>query len=128
MFNPIQQYLDSLSRLKELEVDLVLPGHGQVFTGHRKRIEEMFEHYQQKSLIVLDTYKKEQKALTAYQIACVLPWTPGSRTVSWEKLGSWDKRFAMLQTIALLEQLAFSGKLGKLNIDGINLYKLENLG
>jgi glyoxylase-like metal-dependent hydrolase (beta-lactamase superfamily II) len=126
MANPIQQYLDSLSRLKGLEIDLVLPGHEQVFTGHRQRIEELFEHYRQKSLNVLDIFEKRPEALTAYEVACLLPWITKSKTLRWEQLGGWDKRFAMMQSIALLEQLTFAGKLTRSIKGNLNQYQPIN--
>lgn len=127
MANPIQQYLNSLSRLKELEIDLVLPGHEQVFTNHRQRIEELFEYYRQKSLRVLEIFTRHPAALSAYEVACLLPWTPKSRSVSWKKLDGWDKRYAMMQTIALLEQLTFAGKLTKSTQDVMITYQPKNL-
>jgi glyoxylase-like metal-dependent hydrolase (beta-lactamase superfamily II) len=121
MVNPIQQYLDSLIRLKKLEIDLVLPGHEQVFSGHRQRIEELFEHYRQKSLKIQEVFLQHPSALSAYEIACVLPWITQFRTRSFGQLGDWDKRFAMMQTIALLEQLMFAEKLTKF-FEGSSIY------
>jgi len=123
MTNPIQQYLDSLTILKELEIDLVLPGHQQVFSGHRKRIEELFDHYQQKSSKIIEVFEKKPSPLSAYQVACCLPWVLKSGTFPWKKLGAWDKRFAMMQTIALLEQLAFAGKLTRFSRAGWHFYQ-----
>ena len=35
-------YLESLEKTREMEIDLVLPGHGEPITGHRKLIDERF--------------------------------------------------------------------------------------
>jgi len=44
-FRPLVAYLDSVSRLRELEVDLVLPGHSAPFTGHRAVIDRLLHFY-----------------------------------------------------------------------------------
>jgi glyoxylase-like metal-dependent hydrolase (beta-lactamase superfamily II) len=123
MTNPVQQYLDSLSRLRGLEITMVLPGHGRTFSDYRKRIAQMFDHYHQKCLMIMNTFKTQQASLTAYQLARILPWTPGNKKTDWTNLGSRDKRLAMLQTIALMEQLTFAGELIKLEVNGKICYK-----
>ena len=36
--NPLQNYLASLDKVNEMEIDLVLPGHRRLMTDHKKRI------------------------------------------------------------------------------------------
>ena len=44
----LADYLASLENLKDLEIDLILPSHGQPFSGHRVWIEETIEHHRQR--------------------------------------------------------------------------------
>ncbi len=39
-------YLDTLRRVADLDVDEVLPGHGEPFTGHRAIVAERMKHYE----------------------------------------------------------------------------------
>jgi glyoxylase-like metal-dependent hydrolase (beta-lactamase superfamily II) len=127
MADPIQQYENALGRLQSLDVDMVLPGHQRVFTDHRKRIEEILEHYHQKSLMAAAYFTRTPQKSTAYEVARVLPWIPKSNSIKWDQLLSEDKRFAMMQTIALLEQLMFAGILTKLTRRGRIYYQSKNL-
>jgi glyoxylase-like metal-dependent hydrolase (beta-lactamase superfamily II) len=127
MANPIQQYEDALGRLKVLDVDLVLPGHQHVFKDHRKRIEEVLDHYHQKSLTAAEYFADKPQKSTAYEVARVLPWTPKSRSVKWDQLISENKRFAMMQTVALLEQLMYAGIITKSTRSERIFYQSKNL-
>src|SRR6266568_1573103 len=44
-FRPLVSYLESLARTRALEVDLVLPGHGPPFSGHRAVIDRLVAFY-----------------------------------------------------------------------------------
>jgi glyoxylase-like metal-dependent hydrolase (beta-lactamase superfamily II) len=123
MTNPLQQYLSSLSTLKEMDIELVLPGHEYIFSNHRKRIEELFEHHRQRSAEVLRAFASDSRTKTAYDVACLISWMPKSKPIAWAQLGAWDKRFAMMQTIAHLEELAFSGKLTRMPCGGKVFYQ-----
>jgi len=123
--NPIKKYLDSLRALKELEIDLVLPGHEYPFSGHRKRIDELIEHNTSKSRNILESFT-EPGPKTAYMVSQLLSWSPKTGATSWFKLSDWDKRFAVLQTAAHLEELAFAGKLTRFSTDNVYYYQKVN--
>ena len=103
MVNPLQQYLNSLNILKSLDVEFVLPGHEYIFPHHRRRIEEIETAYRQKKDSVLKVLESNRQPCTAYDVARVLLWTPRLRSGHLAELNGHDKRFAVLQTIALLE-------------------------
>lgn len=44
-FKPLVAYLESVGRLHELEVELVLPGHAEPFGGHRRVIDALVQFY-----------------------------------------------------------------------------------
>lgn len=47
--DPLSEYLAGLARLRQLPADtLVLPSHGQPFTGLRERIDELVNHHQER--------------------------------------------------------------------------------
>jgi len=106
--NPLSRYLSSLRLLRELEIDWVLPGHEYIFNNHRKRIDELIAHHYQKATEILRTLSDRQSR-TAFEVARMLSWSPRTKAISWDNLSGWDKRFAVLQTIAHLEEMNTAG-------------------
>jgi glyoxylase-like metal-dependent hydrolase (beta-lactamase superfamily II) len=119
--NPIRQYLDSLRELYKLEVELVLPGHEYIFRDHRRRIDDLIKHNLKKNRDIYNTFH-DSLPKSAYQVSQLLAWSPETGDTSWSRLSDWDKRFAVLQTIAHLEELAYTGKLTKLTKEQKVLY------
>ncbi len=120
--NPLGDYLNSLDGLKQLEVNLILPGHEQPFTGLKQRIEELIQHHKQRISKILEMITAEPK--TGYQIAAKLTWMADiNGGVNWHKLGSWDKRMAVLEILAHLELMRVEGKVNKFTRDSIIYYQ-----
>jgi glyoxylase-like metal-dependent hydrolase (beta-lactamase superfamily II) len=120
--NPIHQYLDSIRALKDLDIDLVLPGHEDVFSGHRQRIDEIIQHNLKKSQGILSSFQ-DASPRTAYQVSKLIALSADKKRDNWTRLSDFDKRFAVLQTIAHLDELAYAGKLTKLDQDGTIYYQ-----
>lgn len=106
--DPINQYLNSLQTLRNLDINLVLPGHDYVFSNYRARIDEIVAHYQQKRETTREAVKDSDQPFTAYDVARRLPYAFRNRTLTWDQLRKLDKRFAALQAIALMEELVNS--------------------
>jgi len=47
--NPLGDYINSLNKIKQLDVNLVLPGHEKPFTNLATRIEGLIKHHTQRS-------------------------------------------------------------------------------
>ena len=120
--NPLQQYLNSLLTLKELDIDMVLPGHEYIFSDHRQRIDELFKHHQEKAEEIRKIFTDGQPK-TAYDVSRILSWSPQTKATSWNNLSGWDKRFAVLQTIAHLEEMAGEKNLTRFSKDGKLYYR-----
>jgi glyoxylase-like metal-dependent hydrolase (beta-lactamase superfamily II) len=118
--NPLNDYLDSLSKMKGLDVDLILPGHEHVFQGLRRRIEELFEHHRERKAAITERIKEEPK--NAYKIASEIPWIPEKGGVDWQYLSSQDKQLAVMETASHLESLQIEWKVRKIPRDDIILY------
>ena len=119
--NPLGDYLDSLAEIKELDVDLVLPGHENPFTGLQLRIEEIIQHHKLRSLEILRTAVAEPK--TAYEISTEITWMSGKKSAGWQNLAPLNKRFAVLETIAHLELMRADGKVKRLRKNGTTYYQ-----
>jgi glyoxylase-like metal-dependent hydrolase (beta-lactamase superfamily II) len=116
------QYRKSLLSLKELDIDLVFPGHEHAFSNHRQRIDELLKRHQEKTkeirLALADGLPK-----TAYEVSRIISWSPQTGAASWNNLSSWDKRFAVLQTIAYLEILVSENLLTGFSQNGKLYYR-----
>jgi len=120
--NPLGDYLDSLKQLKKLEVDLVLPGHEQPFTEFKDRIEGITLHHQLRNAEIMGALGHDSK--TAFELTTEITWLHDVNGVGWYKLGNWDKRMAILETLAHLEAMRAKGELEKFNKDDIRYYRL----
>jgi glyoxylase-like metal-dependent hydrolase (beta-lactamase superfamily II) len=120
--NPLGDYLNSLNTLKELDVRLILPGHENPFTGLKPRIEELIKHHKKRNSEILSTLNANSK--TAHQIATEITWMGDIKGVSWDKLGPWDKRMAVLETLSHLEAMRADKKVDKFVRDDIIYYRI----
>lgn len=119
--DPLNDYLNSLSAMRQLDTELVLPGHEQPFTGLEPRIEQIIQHHQARSQEILRILNTTPK--TAYQLATEITWMRDAGSVKWDDLKSWDKRMAVSETLSHLEAMRTDGKLDKLTRDGIIYYQ-----
>jgi len=116
--NPLGKYIDSLKSIRQLDIDLVLPGHEEPFTNLKKRIDEITGHHEERNrqiLMSLDTNSR-----TAYQVVELLTWGISSR---WEKMPAFHKRLAMFETLAHLEMMRGGGTVTSTAINEIIYYR-----
>jgi glyoxylase-like metal-dependent hydrolase (beta-lactamase superfamily II) len=123
--DPLQKYLSSLHTLRELDIKLIMPGHEHIFTNHRERIEKLLRHHEAKAKDICRAFSDDQPK-SAYNVSRILSWSPGNRATNWNNLTGWDKRFAVLQSIAHLEKLTCAGILTRFSQDGKIYYRKHN--
>jgi glyoxylase-like metal-dependent hydrolase (beta-lactamase superfamily II) len=119
--NPLGDYLASLNRLKELEVETVLPGHEQPFTDFRSRVEAIIRHHQFRNSQILGAL--DSKSKTAYQIAHEISWVDDFNGVSLDKLDHWNQRMAILETISHLEEMRANREVDRFSRNDIIHYQ-----
>jgi glyoxylase-like metal-dependent hydrolase (beta-lactamase superfamily II) len=96
----LAQYLESLARLEDFDVDLVIPSHGRAFRGHRERIQETARHHESRCGEILKHVAIEpQTAETLVR----LMWPRG--------LAPFHHHFAVFEILAHLEYLERRGRL-----------------
>jgi len=88
-----------------LEVDLVLPGHGRHFRGHKERIRELNRHHQKRCYETLLILNKGSK--NAFQVASEMTWDIAYD--SWDLFPMAQKWFATGEAIAHLRFLEEMG-------------------
>lgn len=98
--NPVQQFLDSLLKYKELPADtLVLPSHGKPFRGLHTRIKQLFDHHEARLREVLEACTTPQSAADIVPIMFRRP------------LDAHQLSFALGEALAHLHKLWFDGVL-----------------
>jgi glyoxylase-like metal-dependent hydrolase (beta-lactamase superfamily II) len=122
---PLQKYVESLKTLRKLDFDTVLPGHQNVFHNPQQRIDELIENQAKKSSQILKAFS-DQQPKTAFQISQQLAQSRHGGISKWPGLTGWEKRFAVLQTIAHLESLEFDRKLVTLQIGDIHHFRIRD--
>jgi glyoxylase-like metal-dependent hydrolase (beta-lactamase superfamily II) len=123
MNNPLGSYIASLKELRHLEVEIVLPGHEQPFSGTpglRERIDYLCYHHELREAVILQALDNESKA--AYAVASRLLWTVGDKEEKLDRLSFLDKWLALLETLAHLALLEAKGKVEKKTNEKLVLY------
>lgn len=100
--NPVQWWLDSMRRLRELDPEtLVLPSHQGVFYGLRERVDEIIAHHEQQFVLVREHLRQHQRATAAELMHVLFP-----------KLRSpMDQLLALGETLAHLNCMRWDGEL-----------------
>ena len=107
--NPLEEYLRSLDKVYELDIVLVLPGHGRIFGNCKERIEELKCHHQERIdeiALILGSGPKN-----AYEVASRMSWD--IRYESWDQFPVLQKWFASGEAIAHLKYLETTGRIRK---------------
>ena len=107
--NSLKHYLENLEKVYSLNVSLVLPGHRSIWNDHRKRIEELQEHHQDRLNEALSALEEGDK--TAWEVAPCITWD--IEFDSWEQFPTTQKWFAIGETIAHLHYLEEDGSIQK---------------
>jgi glyoxylase-like metal-dependent hydrolase (beta-lactamase superfamily II) len=119
--NSLDHYLKNLEKVYKFEVDLVLPGHRNIWNDHRKRITELQEHHRNRlneALLALENGGK-----TAWDIAPYITWDIEFN--SWQEFPSVQKFFAIGETIAHLDYLVLNGRARREMKNNKALYSLS---
>ena len=122
-WDPLAAYFRSLDRVYGLDIGLVLPGHRNIFTSCKERIEELRKHHQRRldevSLIL------EEGAKDAHQVASQMKWDISYDYDSFELFPVLQKWFATGEAIAHLKYLEESGMIRRQMQENKILYSLS---
>ncbi|MCX5997390.1 MAG: MBL fold metallo-hydrolase [Chloroflexi bacterium] len=118
--NPLGDYVNSLNALAELEVRLVFPGHGPVFSGLGPKIDDIQRFHQDRMYKIQRAMGLEQK--NAWDIAKAIPWIVNGEETAYDKLEPIDRRLAVLETLAHLQYLVAENRGKKITEGEKTLY------
>jgi len=118
--NPLADFFKSIEALSNLEVNFIFPGHGSVYSGFKLRLGELHYYHDQRQREIMRIIESDTKS--AYQIATEIPWMPAAESIAFKKLSAFDKRLAVMETLAEIKLLLSEGKAQKVVKDNIDLY------
>ena len=116
--DPLNDYLKSLDKVKDLEVDMVYPAHEWEFSNLVDRIEQLKLHHRKRLKEMKDTLIDGPR--TIYDIGSKVHW----ESRPWPEMSFWTKRMAGTETYAHLVYLRNKGEVTESKKDGILYYGL----
>jgi glyoxylase-like metal-dependent hydrolase (beta-lactamase superfamily II) len=119
--DPLKNYLDSLDKVHQLDVDLVLPGHRRVFRNFRERIAELKKHHSNRAEEILVILSKDPR--NAFRVASEMTWDISYE--SWEQFPLAQKWFATGEAIAHLRYLEEKGRISRKTEGGVTFFLLN---
>lgn len=109
--DPLGRYLQSLSKLRDMDIRLALPGHGPLIEAWHHRITELEQHHAERLQQMLEA---TNGGATPYEV-CRLVFEV-------DKLTTHEVRFAVTETLAHLEYLVRQERLTR-ETNGVWTYK-----
>lgn len=105
------QYLDSLAATREMDVDLVLPGHGDPITGHRALIDQRFAFHRRRA----DKIHRllEERPRSAYEVAQAL----------WGNIAVTQAYLTLSEVLGHLDLLTNDGRAREVGHDRVSLFE-----
>lgn len=119
MENPLKEYLNSLKKVEELDVKLLLTAHGTPVENMYLRINELYKHHKDRLDEVKGILGDQWK--TGYTVAGDMTWEIDCK--NWDDFPAPQKWFATGEAIAHLQYLYFAGEILREEKDGIYYYK-----
>ena len=120
--DPLKSYLQSLDKVSRYEVAHVLPGHRELFTHHRRRIEELKKHHEIRNEEILSILKRGKQ--TAYKVASQMSWDIDCDR--WEEFPLPQQWFAGGEALAHLQYLQGTGRVKRELQNGKALFSLRH--
>lgn len=117
--NSLQDYLNSLEKIKKLKINLALPAHRKNDMDIYERIDQLINHHEVRLKEVTDIVK-DSPGINAYDTAGRMRWSMKGK--SWEDAPLQQKWFAVGEVLAHLDYLEEERKVFKRLEDGIFRY------
>ncbi|MGQ9674299.1 MAG: MBL fold metallo-hydrolase [Chloroflexota bacterium] len=92
------EYLRSLARIEQLDVDITYPGHGELIYDHRALIRERYEFHRARKELMLDAVRRGRQ--TAHEIAVEL----------FPSIPAFEMPLALFEVIGHLDLLEAEGR------------------
>lgn len=104
-------YLDSLRKTRELELDLVLPGHGDPITDHRTLIDQRFVAHDRRAAKILRLISERPRS--AYEVAQAL----------WGNIAVTQAYLTLSEVLGHMDLLLNAGQARERVDDGVSVFE-----
>ncbi len=115
--NPLGDYIASLKRLEDLDVETVLPAHEYSFTDLRGRLLSIEKHHEERLNEMVECVGDGPR--TAFDVAGRVKWVTGALST----FSPWMQRAALGETLSHLDYLVLEDRLTKFMENGVQYYK-----
>ena len=119
--DPLQAYIDSLNKVKTMDIELCLPGHRTAIKDINKRIDELIEHHRLRANEVIDILTA--KSMHGYDVAGLMEWDIVAK--SWADFPVMQKWFAVGEALAHIRYLVEKNLIQKELKDNILFYSTD---
>lgn len=116
----LQVYLDTLSKVSDLQINLLLTGHRAILQDHKKRISELFEHHDRRLEEIMQILANGPH--TVADVAAKMTWDITAK--SWEDFPKAQKWFATSEAMAHLEHLFCQKRIQRNTKNDVFLYQI----
>lgn len=110
-FRPLVAYLGSVARMRALDLDVVLPGHGPPFSGHREVIDRLVAFYGKRQARIREVLDRGEATCAEVARALFPAARPG------------DAFLVLSETIANLEAMEARGEVARALVDGVYRFR-----
>jgi glyoxylase-like metal-dependent hydrolase (beta-lactamase superfamily II) len=118
--DPLGSYMASLDKVRGLEVSQALPGHRNLFTCFKERIDELKEHHSRRLEEVIEILQKKSPQ-NAFEVASQMTWDLKAK--SWEDFPLAQKWFATGEAISHLRYLEKRNRIRRAENQPVILYE-----
>jgi glyoxylase-like metal-dependent hydrolase (beta-lactamase superfamily II) len=105
------QYLASLEKTREMDVELVLPGHGEPITDHSSLIDERFALHRRRADKIHRLIAERPRS--AYEIAQTL----------WGNIAVTQAYLTLSEVLGHVDLLLNAGRVRELERDGLSVFE-----
>jgi len=109
-------YLESLEKVRAMKVDRIFPGHGNVITEPKIRIDDIEKHHHDRMRAIIAALKSPK---TAYEVARDITWSKGRKM---DTMNFMERNFAILETVSHLKHMDRTGMVRRIEENGIIKY------
>jgi glyoxylase-like metal-dependent hydrolase (beta-lactamase superfamily II) len=120
--NPLGDFLESLARVRDLDIDEVLPAHQWRFRGLAARVDELRLHHQHR-LEETEAVLATAPGATCWEVTLQLRWSR-----DWTEITGFMRRAAVGETLAHLVLLERSGRVQRVGGDPARWYRVLDTG
>jgi glyoxylase-like metal-dependent hydrolase (beta-lactamase superfamily II) len=106
-------YLESLRKTRAMDIDLVLPGHGDPFTGHRELIDERFALHDRRAAKIHGLI--EDRPRTAYELAQAM----------WGNVAVTQAYLTLSEVLGHVDLLLNEGRVREVEEDGVARFEVS---